>query len=131
MGRSLGCGGVLLQGGMQPPIAGMEPGTPWKRRPAGSVEHQLDEGLADRAGGRAGARPSQGRSDRRYVHVEARQSLLAFARPRWHGDYLAQCLTIHALQVDIKAPEPVQVPEHALGGLAQRFALMTLVTQGQ
>src|SRR5690554_1951369 len=38
-GRSLGRGGVVLQGGMQPPIAGMEPGTPWKRRPAGSVEH--------------------------------------------------------------------------------------------
>src|SRR5690554_7884265 len=90
MGRSLGCGGVLLQGGMQPPIAGMEPGTPWKRRPAGSVEHQLDEGVADSAGGRAGARPSQGRSDRRYVHVEARQSLLEFARPGWHVYFLAQ-----------------------------------------
>src|SRR5690606_15125194 len=74
---------------------------------------------------------SAGLSDWRNVHVEARQSLLEFARPGWHVYFLAQCLTIHALQVDIKAPESVQVPEHALGGLAQRFALMTLVTQGQ
>src|SRR5690606_22980651 len=130
-GRSLGRGGVVLQGGMQPPIAGMEPGTPWKRRPAGSVEHQLDEGVADSAGGRAGARPSQGRSDRRYVHVEAGDAFLGFAGSGWHVLFFLERIAVPALQMDIETPEPVQVPEHTLGGLAQRLALMALVTQGQ
>src|SRR5690606_35881964 len=108
----------------------MEEATCWERR-APRAAIGLDEGVADSAGGRAGARPSQGRSDRRYVHVEAGQLPFMIAGAWRHVSFLLEHLTVHALQVDIETPEPVQVLEHALGGLAQRLALMALVTQGQ
>ena len=64
----------------------------------------------------------------------------------WHGQVQAWLLTVvlgwdmqgadqlfalTAFQVNIKAPETMQVLEHCFGRFAQGFALVLLVTQGQ
>ena len=45
--------------------------------------------------------------------------------------FFLERIAVPALQMDIEAPQPVQVLEHTLGGLAQGFAFVALVAQGQ
>jgi hypothetical protein len=40
-------------------------------------------------------------------------------------------VALQGFQVNVEAPQAVQVLEHFLGGVAQRFAVVLLVTQGQ
>ena len=40
-------------------------------------------------------------------------------------------IALQGFQVNVEAPEPVQVLEHFLGGVAQGFAVVLLVAQGQ
>ena len=42
-----------------------------------------------------------------------------------------QLIALAHLQMDIKAPQPVQVLEHFASGVAQWFAVVLLVAQGQ
>ena len=42
-----------------------------------------------------------------------------------------QLFALVHLQVDIETPQAVQVFQHFLGGVAQRFTVMLLVAQGQ
>ncbi len=40
-------------------------------------------------------------------------------------------IPLQGFQVNVEAPEAVQVLEHFVGGITQRFAVVLLVTQGQ
>ena len=49
----------------------------------------------------------------------------------WHVVGFHHLLALDGLQVDVEAPQAVQVLEHFIGRIAQRFAVVLLVTQGQ
>jgi hypothetical protein len=40
-------------------------------------------------------------------------------------------VALHGFEVDVEAPQAMQVLEHFVGGVAQRFAVVLLVAQGQ
>ena len=44
---------------------------------------------------------------------------------------LHDLVALQCFQVDVEAPQAVQVLENFFGGVAQGFAVMLLVTQGQ
>lgn len=54
--------------------------------------------------------------------------MLAFGRDVMGLD---QLVALQGFQMNIKTPQPVQVLEHLVGRVAQRFAVVLLVAQGQ
>jgi len=47
------------------------------------------------------------------------------------GGGFSSLIALQGFQVDVEPPQPMQVLEYFLGGVAQGFAVVLLVTQGQ
>ncbi len=72
------------------------------------------------------------RSNGRDDQVQARVAFLALAGALGrHVVGLHELVALQGLQVDIEAPQAMQVLEHVGGGVAQRLAVELLVAQGQ
>ncbi len=50
---------------------------------------------------------------------------------RWYVVGFHDLIALQGLQMDVETPETMQVLEHFIGGVAQRFAVVLLMTQGQ
>jgi hypothetical protein len=64
---------------------------------------------------------------------QVQPAIIAFGvfTPGWDMVGFHDLVTLQGFQVDIEPPETMQVLEHFLGGLSQRFTVVLLVAQGQ